>query len=314
MKKTTIGGQAVIEGVMMRGPESIATAIRKADGEIIVETKPYKSIAQKFKFLKLPIVRGVVSFFESVIIGMKTLIVSAEYFDLGMEDESYKPSKFEAFLNRILGDKFQDAVILFSVMLSMVFGIGLFVVLPLFAANYTFGENGLFYQDKIMFNVIEGIIRIIIFMIYIMLVSRMKDIQRVFEYHGAEHKTIHCYEHEESLTVENVKKYPVLHPRCGTSFLLIVMVVSVAVFSFFWSEVFWETFLMRLALLPLVAGLSYEVLKVAGRSESRIFQVINAPGMWFQRFTTRNPDDAQIEVAIKALENVKVENKEADRW
>lgn len=314
MRRTSIGGQAVIEGVMMRGPESIATAIRKADGEIAVETRPYKSFSQKVKLLKLPILRGVVAFFESMVIGMKTLVLSAEYFDLGMEEQDYKPSKFEAYLNKLLGDKFQDAVILFSVVLSLIFGVGLFVVLPLLAANFTFGEKGLFYQDRIMYNVVEGIVRIVIFILYIALISRMKDIQRVFEYHGAEHKTIHCYEHEEPLTVDNVRKYSVLHPRCGTSFLLIVMVVSIAVFSLFWSNIFWHTFLIRLALLPVVAGLSFEVLKAAGRSENRIVKALNAPGMWFQRFTTREPDDSQIEVAIKALENVKVEDREADRW
>lgn len=311
---TSIGGQAVIEGVMMRGPESIATSIRKSDGEIIVDKKPYKSVSQKFRVLKLPIMRGVVAFFESMIIGMKSLMFSAEYFDLGVEDPGYKPSKFEVFLNKLLGDKFQDVLIFFSLALSLVLGIGLFVIIPNIPANLLFGKSGIISYDSFMYNVIEGIVRLVIFFMYIILISKMKDIQRVFEYHGAEHKTIHCYEHEESLTVENVKKYSTLHPRCGTSFLLIVMVVSIAVFSFFLSENFWITVSMRLALLPLVAGLSYEIIKFAGRSQNKYVCLLNVPGMWMQRFTTREPDDSQIEVAIKALESVMTEDKNADKW
>ncbi len=308
VKKSSIGGQAVIEGVMMRGPQSIATAIRKSDGEIIVDVKPYKSLSQKHRLLKLPIMRGVIAFFESLVVGMKTLMFSAEHFDLEEDQEDYKPSRFEAFLNKLLGDKFQDAVILFSLMLAIVFGVGLFILIPNLIAKLTFS------QDRIMYNLVEGVARLIIFLVYIILVSRLKDIQRVFQYHGAEHKTIHCYEHEEPLTVENVCRYPTLHPRCGTSFLLIVMVVSIVVFSFFWSENFIITLSTRLALLPLVAGLSYELLKIAGRSENRIAQAFNAPGMWFQRFTTREPGQEQIEVAIKALEGVMVEDREADKW
>jgi len=305
---TSIGGQAVIEGVMMRGPESIATSVRKVDGEIVTDVKPYKSLSQKNNFFKIPVLRGVVGFFESMIIGMKTLMLSAEYFDLGIDDEDYKPSKFETFLNKLLGDKFQDALIFFSLALSMVFGVGLFVILPNIVAKVTFSN------DPFMYNVIEGIVRMVIFLLYIMLISRLKDIQRVFEYHGAEHKTIHCYENEETLTVENVKKYSVLHPRCGTSFLMIVMVVSIVVFSFFWSENFWITLAIRLALLPLVAGLSYEIIKFSGRSTNKFVCMFNVPGMWMQRFTTREPDDSQIEVAINSLENVIVKDKTADKW
>ena len=313
-KLTNIGGQAVIEGVMMRGPECIATSVRKADGEIVVVKKPYKSFAQRIKLLKLPVIRGVVAFFESMIIGMKSLMVSADYFDLGMDDQDYKPSKFELFLNKLFGDKFQDVLIFFSLALSMVFGIGLFVIIPNVLANLTFGKGGIFYKDGFMYNIVEGIVRIVIFFLYIALISRLKDIQRVFEYHGAEHKTIHCYEHEESLTVENVKKHSVLHPRCGTSFLLIVMIVSIAVFSFFLSDNFLITLSMRIAMLPVVAGLSYEIIKVAGRSENKLVGCLNVPGMWMQRFTTREPDEKQIEVAIKSLESVMVEDKEADKW
>jgi len=311
---TSIGGQAVIEGVMMRGPESIATSIRKSNGEIIVDKKPYKSFSQRIKIFRFPIVRGVIAFFESMIMGMKSLMFSAEYFDLEVEDPNYKPSKFEAFLNKLFGDKFQDVLIFFSLALSLVLGVGLFVILPNAPANLLFGKNGILYHDSFMYNVVVGVVRLVVFFLYIVLISRMKDIQRVFEYHGAEHKTIHCFEHEESLTVENVKKYSTLHPRCGTSFLLIVMVVSIAVFSFFLSENFWITVSMHLALLPLVAGLSYEIIKFAGRSQNKFVCLLNVPGMWMQRFTTREPDDSQIEVAIKALGSVVTDDKNADKW
>lgn len=306
-KITNIGGQAIIEGVMMRGPESISVSIRKSDGEIITENEPYVSISKKIKLFKLPILRGVIAFFESMVIGMKTLMKSADYFDLG-EGEDYRPSKFEAWLNKVLGDKFQDVLIFFSLMLSIVFGVGLFVIAPNAIAKLAFSK------DALMYNVVEGVVRLAIFFLYIILISRLKDIQRVFEYHGAEHKTIHCYEKGEPLTVENVKKYSVLHPRCGTSFLFIVMIVSIIVFSFFWYPNFWLTISSRLLLLPLVAGISYEMIKVAGKSQNKLVCTLNLPGMWMQKFTTREPDEQQMEVAIKALESVIVDDPEADKW
>ena len=306
-KITNIGGQAIIEGVMMRGPDSIAVSIRKSDGEIITENKPYRSVSQKIKLFKFPVLRGVVAFFESMIIGMKSLMKSADYFDLGIE-EGYTPSKFEAWLNRVLGDKFQDTLIFFSLMLSIVFGVGLFVIVPNAIAKLAFGK------DAIMYNIVEGIARLIIFFLYISLISKLKDIQRVFEYHGAEHKTIHCYEHGDSLTVENVSKYSVLHPRCGTSFLLVVMIVSIVVFSFFWYPNFWLTITSRILLLPIVAGISYEMIKFAGKSQNKFVCALNTPGMLMQKFTTREPDDQQMEVAIKALESVMVADPEADKW
>ena len=308
MKKSSIGGQAVIEGVMMRGPDSISMCVRKADGEIAIEKKPYKSFTQRIPLLKLPILRGVIAFFESIIIGMKTLMNSADYFDLEVDEDEYKPSKFEEFITRLFGDKLKDVIVFFSLIISIFLGVGLFIIVPNVIAKFTFSN------DRLMYNVVEGIARLVIFFLYISLISYMEDIRRVFQYHGAEHKTIHCYEHEECLTVENVKKYSVLHPRCGTSFLLIVMVVSIGVFSFFWDKNFIITLVERLALLPLVAGMSYEIIKYAGKSESKLAGVISVPGMWMQKFTTREPDEKQIEVAIKALENVIVEDPEADKW
>ncbi len=314
MKKTNIGGEALIEGVMMRGPNDIAIAIRKSDGEIIIDKKPLKTLAKKHSFFKLPIIRGAVGMFESMVIGMRALLYSAEFVEIEEENEKEaKPSKIDTFFEKIFKDKFLDAVIYFSVFLSMIFVIGLFMLLPSFLA-------GLLHFDKettsglISLHVFEGIIRITLFVGYLALISNMKDIKRVFQYHGAEHKTIHCYESEEELTVENVKKFTTRHPRCGTAFMFVVMIVSIIVFSFTgWGSLLWRV-LSRIILIPLVAGLSYEVIKFAGRSESKFMSIVSLPGLALQRLTTKEPDDQQIEVAITALKNVLVEDANADRW
>lgn len=308
--RTSIGGQAVIEGVMMRGPEKIATSVRKIDGEIVTEIKPIGKV-RKSKFLKLPIIRGCVNFFDSMIVGVQSLMYSAKFFDVEEEGEPEEPSKFEKWLEEKLGsEKMMNAVIYFSVVLSLFFSIGLFILLP-----GVIGEFLRKFTENIYFiTLIEGIVRIIIFIAYLALVSQMKDIKRVFMYHGAEHKSIHCYEHGEELTVENVRKYKRLHPRCGTSFLLIVMVVSILVFFFIPKMFFVYRLLLRLALLPVVAGISYEIIKYAGRHDNRFTKIISAPGMWFQYITTNEPDDSQIEVAITSLKAVIPENKEDDKW
>jgi uncharacterized protein YqhQ len=304
---TSIGGQAVIEGVMMRGPKGIGIAVRKPDGEITIENRAVSSITAKLRFLKWPVIRGVISFFESLIVGVKALMFSADFFDIEEEGE---PSKFEKFLEDKFGDKLKDIIIYVSVVFSLVMGIGLFMLLPTVIV-------GLFKNliaGSVWKTLIEGIVRIIIFLIYLVLVSKMKEIQRVFEYHGAEHKTIAAYENGEALTPENVKKYSRLHPRCGTSFLLIVMVISIIVFSFLkWDNV-WVRMGLRLALLPLVAGISYEIIKWAGRSRNICVNIVSKPGLWLQNLTTREPDLSQIEVAIAALESVKTNNTEDDTW
>lgn len=312
MKKTSIGGEALIEGVMMRGPENIAIAIRKSDGEIVVEKKPIKPMAKKHKFFGLPMVRGAVGIFESMVIGMRSLMYSAEFVDLE-EEEQTEPSKFEKFIEKLFGDKLFDVLIYTSVVFALVFGIAVFMLLPNFVAGFLH-FNKETTAGRISLNLFEGVIRIILFVGYIALVSKLKDIQRVFEYHGAEHKTIHCYEHEEELTVENVKKYTTRHPRCGTAFLFVVMIVSILVFSFsgWYSAV--VNAIIRILLMPVVAGLSYEVIKFAGRSELKIMKLVSVPGLALQRFTTREPDGSQIEVAIEALKNVLVEDKDADKW
>lgn len=304
--KTSIGGQAVIEGVMMRGPEKIATSVRKSSGEILLKVDDIGQVRRK-KILKLPVIRGVVNFIDSMVLGVRTLMYSADQYDVEEEEEAYKPSKFDDFIERVFS---KDALIYVSVVIALIFSVGLFILLP--AAITSFLRP--FVQSDLLKTLVEGLVRMTIFILYIFLVSRMKDIQRVFEYHGAEHKTIACYEHGEELTVENVKKYSRFHPRCGTSFLIMVMIISVLVFS----VVSWNNILVRMGikilLLPVVAGITYEFIKLAGRSENKIVQILNKPGLWLQRLTTREPDAGQIEVAISSLNAVCTGNREDDKW
>lgn len=312
---TSIGGQAVIEGVMMRGPKETAIAVRKPDGEIIVEKKPINSFVQKFKINKIPIVRGVFSFFESLIVGTKALMFSAEFYDVEDEDDKKKKEtmtaeELEAYNKK--NDKMMTGAIFVSVAVALIFGIGVFMFLPTFLVGLL--RDYAHLTNNIAATLLEGVVRIVIFVIYILLVSKMKDIHRVFQYHGAEHKTIFCYENGDDLTVENVKKQGRLHPRCGTSFLILVMIISIIVFSF----VSWENpiqrVIIRLLLLPLVAGLSYELIKFAGRHSGAIVDIISAPGMWLQKITTAEPDESQIEVAIASLKSVLTGNKNDDKW
>ena len=310
---TSIGGQAIIEGVMMRGPKNIAIAVRKPDGEIIVENRPIFSIIQKYKFLKLPIIRGVVSFIESLIVGTSALMFSAEFYDIDDEEDKKKKEEMTEEERKKAEAKESKAMtwaIYSSVVIALVFGIGLFMMLPTVITGFVKS----FIPNSIVFSLVEGIIRIAIFLIYLSLVAKMKDIRRVFEYHGAEHKTIFCYESGEELTVENVKKHPRLHPRCGTSFLLIVMVVSIILFSFVSVDNPLTRLGTRLLFLPVVAGVSYEIIKFAGRSKSRFMKYVSMPGMWLQKITTNEPDDSQIEVAIESLKAVLTGNIEDDRW
>ena len=312
---TSIGGQAVIEGVMMRGPKETAIAVLKPDGEIIVEKKPINSFVQKFKINKIPIVRGVFSFFESLIVGTKALMFSAEFYDVEDEDDKKKKEtmtaeELEAYNKK--NDKMMTGAIFVSVAVALIFGIGVFMLLPTFLVGLL--RDYAHLTNNIAATLLEGVVRIVIFVIYILLVSKMKDIHRVFQYHGAEHKTIFCYENGDDLTVENVKKQGRLHPRCGTSFLILVMIISIIVFSF----VSWENpiqrVIIRLLLLPLVAGLSYELIKFAGRHSGVIVDIISAPGMWLQKITTAEPDESQIEVAIASLKSVLTGNKNDDKW
>lgn len=309
--KTSIGGQAVIEGVMMRGPKDIAIAVRKPDNEIVVEKRPIASVLQKNKILKLPIIRGCISFFESMVVGVKALMFSAQFFDVEGEETE---SKFDKWLEEKLGDKIKDVVIYFSVILSMFLSVGLFFLLPNFMAELIAKITPM-AAEGVTRTLIEGAVRMGIFLAYLLLVSQMKDIKRVFMYHGAEHKTIATYEHGLELTVENARKGCRLHPRCGTSFLIFVMIISIIVFLLIPSGLaWWQRALFKILLLPVVAGLSYEVIKFAGRHENWFTKIISMPGMWLQYITTREPDDSQLEVAIESMKAVLTENKEDDKW
>ncbi|MDD4504176.1 MAG: DUF1385 domain-containing protein [Clostridiaceae bacterium] len=301
IKPKAVGGQAVIEGVMMKGAEDIAIAVRKPDGKIVVSKERLK--ANRKVISKIPILRGIYGFVDSMVMGVKALMYSAEFIEeVEEKGKEKKPSKLDEFMEK--------NIIWISVVISVLFSVGLFILLPTVLVDLFKG----FTDNNLILNGIEGIVRIVIFLGYLLAVSNMKDIKRVFEYHGAEHKTIFCYEYGEELTVENVRKHGRLHPRCGTSFLFIVMIVSILLFSFFtWSSVF-TRLLTRILLIPIVAGISYEIIKWAGKSQSKLSCIISAPGMWLQNITTREPDDKQIEVAIEALKNVLVVDPEADNW
>ena len=312
---TSIGGQAVIEGVMMRGPKESAIAVRKPDGEIIIEKKPINSFVKKFKLNKIPIIRGVFNFFESLIEGTKALMFSAEFYDVEEEEDKKKKEtmtdeELEAYNKK--NEKMMTGAIFVSVAVSLVFSVGLFILLPTFLVGFLRDHTSL--DNNIVTTLLEGVIRILIFLVYMLAVSKMKDIRRVFEYHGAEHKTIFCYEAGEDLTVENVRKQKRLHPRCGTSFLILVMLISIIMFSFISWENPIQRVIIRLLLLPVVAGLSYELIKFAGRHDGVIVRFISAPGMWLQKISTKEPDDSQIEVAIAALSAVLTGDKNDDKW
>lgn len=317
--QTSIGGQAVMEGVMMRGPYKTAVAVRKSDGEIVTKVDE-NGTKKHMKVCRLPIIRGCINFIESLVIGMKALMYSAEFTDLEEEESA---SKFEKWLENKLGDKLTDALIYFAVFLSIIMSVGLFILLPsvISGAVEAIPKLKFITSYKAFTSVFEGIMRMAIFLGYMALVSHMKEIRRVFEYHGAEHKTIACYESGEELTVENVKKHLRYHPRCGTSFLLFVMIISIIVYAFlprFDEHIKIIAVLLRmgtrLLCLPIVAGLSYEVIKWAGRSKNKFVGLLSKPGLWLQKLTTREPDDSQIEVAIESMKPCIPENKEEDKW
>ncbi|MBQ5696634.1 MAG: peptide chain release factor N(5)-glutamine methyltransferase [Clostridium sp.] len=293
MRKCDVGGQAIIEGVMMRGSKGLATAIRTPNGKIEVKVKKTKPITKKYKILNIPIIRGAVTLIDSLMIGINTLNYSASFFE---EDE--KESKFDIWLKDKLGDKrANDLIITITMMFSLLVAAGLFLGVPTAIASL-FKNIGL---SPIILNLIESSIRISILILYMYLISKLDDIYRVFQYHGAEHKTIFCYESEEKLTIENVRKFGRLHPRCGTNFLFLTMFVSIVLFTLTGWGGFWQRLLLRIILMPLVAGITYELIKWLGRTESKLGKVIAYPGLKLQEITTKEPDDSQLEVAIKAL-------------
>lgn len=293
-RKCNVGGQAVIEGVMMRGEKGIATAVRKPNSEITIDLKKQTPLNKRNKFFSLPIIRGFLALIDSLVIGIKTLNFSASFFE---DDE--EPSKTYEFMNKIFKGKADDIIMGITTILSCVLSVGLFIIVPTIIAQF-FKRMGI---SSIGLNFIEGIIRVILFLMYIVLISKLDDIYRLFQYHGAEHKTIFCYEDGLELTVENVKKFGRLHPRCGTNFMFLVVLVSIVLFSFTgWGSVT-ERIISRLLLLPVVSGLTFEIIKWLGASDSAIGKVVAYPGLKLQLLTTKEPDDKQIEVAIASLKS-----------
>ena len=305
MKRVKIGGQAVMEGVMMKNGDRYAVAVRKPDKDIEIKVVDYVSVGSRSAFFRIPIIRGVVNFVESLVIGVKTLMYSATFFDeeepedkaKADEDKQGRKSKEKSPEQKKRED---DLTMIGTVAFSLVFAIALFMMLPAFIGELI----DRVIDNRILMSVIEGILRLAIFLGYVAIISLMKDIQRVFMYHGAEHKTINCFEAGVPLTPENVKKYSRYHKRCGTSFLFIVMIISIIVFMFISADTAWLRLIIRLLLIPVIAGISYEFIMFAGRSDSKIANIMSVPGMWVQRLTTREPDLDMIEVAIKSVEAV----------
>lgn len=322
---TSVGGQAVMEGIMMRGEERTAIAVRMPDGTIHLKTEKLKP---KGRVAKVPIVRGVVSFGSALVTGTKTLMYSAEVLEkyendhaeelakireeqraAGTDDgtikgpEYYEKDKFTLWVEKHFGEKAAWNIMIYaSVVLALVFTVGIFIVVPTIAVNWC----SILTQNEIVLNLIEGILRIVLFAVYILLISKMEDIKRVFQFHGAEHKSIHCFENGLELTPKNCQQFYTLHPRCGTSFLMFIMVISLILFSLLgWPNLFWRV-TSRVLLIPVIAGLSYELLKWAGRSDNSLVRILSLPGIYLQKLTTKEPDEKQLEVAIIAMKAVMV--------
>lgn len=294
MERVYIGGQAVIEGVMMKNKTEYAIAVRKPDQEIDVKVEEYVSLGDRVGFFRLPIIRGVVNFIESLVIGMKTLTYSASFYDEDDKEEKEAPAKEAA-------KKGGDSVMMFfTVVVSLILAIGLFILLPAWLSEIL----RRWIDNNIVIALLEGVIRLVIFLGYVLAISCMEDMKRVFMYHGAEHKTINCLEAGEPLTPENVMKYTRFHKRCGTSFLFIVMIISILFFMVINVESPILRIALRLLLVPAIAGVSYEFIRLAGRSNSVIMKILSAPGLWVQRLTTREPSPEMVEVAIASVEGV----------
>ena len=311
--RTTIGGQALIEGILMRGPEKQAIVVRGPEG-LVIKEEELRLIKDRYPILGLPLIRGSVTFLDSMVKGVKALMFSADYFpeeEAGAEE----PSKFEKWLDEKLGnEKMEKLVIALSVVMAVCFSVGLFMLLPTFLASFV----KRFTDSVLARNLVDAILRIAIFMTYMIAVSRMKDIRRTFSYHGAEHKTIFCYEKGLELTVDNVRAQSKHHPRCGTSFLLIVIIVAIlintAIFALFPVDNVFLRMAVQLLLLPLVVGITYEFNRYVGGHDNPVTNFLARPGLWMQNFTTFEPDDAMIEVAIEAMRRVIPQEEGKDSW
>lgn len=297
MRPSGIGGQAVLEGIMMKNKEKYSVAVRKPDGQIEVRTEVYRSIAGDSKWAKLPLIRGVVNFIDSLILGMESLSYSASFYD---DEEDQEPGKFEKLLVKLFGEKAEKVVMGCTVAFSVIMAVAIFMVLP----YYISGIFRNFIVSNTLLAVLEGVIRLGLFTLYVVLISCMKDIKRTYMYHGAEHKCINCIERGRELNVKNVRKSSRYHARCGTSFLFIVMVISIVFFIFIRVDSPILRVIFRILLVPVIAGVSYEFIRLAGRTDNPLMKVLSLPGKAMQKLTTREPDDDMIEVAIAAVEAV----------
>ena len=297
MSKQAVGGQALIEGVMMQSKEKRAIAVRKADGEIVIKKNKIKSWINDKNIDKIPFVRGSFILIENMIEGINSLNYSSEFF---MDEEDEEEDKFDILIKKIFKHKANDVVLGIAMVFAILISIGMFVLTPTFI-GVLFSK---IISNKVILNLIEGIIRILILFTYIVIISKNKDIERTFQYHGAEHKAVYCYENNLELTIENARKFTTLHPRCGTNFLFIVMSTSIILFSFFgWPNPLARV-IMRIVCIPVVAGISYEIIRFLGKYNNKLTKIVAYPGMMLQKFTTKEPDDSQLEVALAALKAV----------
>lgn len=291
-----IGGQAVLEGVMMKNKEKSAVAVRKPDGEIEVEVETYQGLAHGSKFKELPFIRGIFNFLDSLILGTRALNYSASFY----EEEEGKETKFDKAMDKMSGGNGEKLLSGIVTVISIMLAVGIFIVLPYFISSLF--ES--FIRNRSLMAIIEGVIRIALFLLYVWGISAMKDIRRLYQYHGAEHKCINCIEKGRPLTVHNVMRSSRLHKRCGTSFIFFVMLVSIVLFFFIQVDNVAEKVILRILLMPVVAGISYEIIRLAGRTDNVFIKILSAPGMWIQRMTTREPDESMAEVAIASVEAV----------
>ena len=291
-----IGGQAVLEGVMMKNKEKYAVAVRKPDGEIEVEVETYQGLAHGSKFKDLPFIRGIFNFLDSLILGTRALNYSASFY----EEEEGKETKFDKAMDKMSGGNGEKLLSGIVTVISIMLAVGIFIVLPYFISSLF--ES--FIRNRSLMAIIEGVIRIALFLLYVWGISAMKDIRRLYQYHGAEHKCINCIEKGRPLTVHNVMRSSRLHKRCGTSFIFFVMLVSIVLFFFIQVDNVAEKVILRILLMPVVAGISYEIIRLAGRTDNVFIKILSAPGMWIQRMTTREPDESMAEVAIASVEAV----------
>ena len=311
--RTSIGGQALIEGIYMRGPDKQSIVVRDQDGQLVVKTEPLKLTKENYPILGVPFIRGAFAFLGTMVEGVKALMYSADFYP---DEEESEPSKLDLWLEKHLDNKKLDSLVVgFATLVAVAFSIGLFFLLPTVVTSLL---KLLLPMSVLGQNLVEGVLRVCIFLGYLILVSKMKDIRRVFSYHGAEHKTIFCYERGLELTVENVRNMPRHHPRCGTSFLFVVIVLAIlcysVLFSFLTPPNVLVRILLQLVLMPVVVGIAYEINRYVGRHDNLFTRIVTAPGLWLQNFTTFEPDDSMMEVGIEALKQVIPEEKGKDQW